>query len=92
MPKLVKDLLEAGQEDVFLVIQEGGTSQELYLSAYDTLDNAKEFRSSCAGAAYRTTPPIKFPLKAFDVPEVQEALEDLIRSILELDYPPEVQE
>ena len=41
---------------VYTVIQEGGTSSEVYLSVFDTLDDAREFKADCwEDGAYRTS-------------------------------------
>lgn len=51
----------------FLVIQEGGTSSELYVHGFDTLSDAQAFRLSCANkGAYRTSDAVKIPLDIAD--------------------------
>lgn len=44
------------------VIQEGGSSIELYLSVWDTQEEAEGFRQDCsASGAYRTGEPVELP-------------------------------
>lgn len=46
----------------FVVIQEGGSSTELYVSAWDTAEEAEDHRVSCRNdGAYRTTEPVEMP-------------------------------
>ena len=44
---------------LYVVIQEGGTSQELYVHAFDSLKKAQDNVKSCQEASYRTAGPIK---------------------------------
>ena len=55
------DLKAALKSKGYLIIQEGGTSHELYLHAHSTAEEAEEDRVSCARAAYSTSPVIKIP-------------------------------
>lgn len=43
------------EKPVFVVVQEGGTSAELYTNTYDKRADANAFRRSAAAAAYKTT-------------------------------------
>lgn len=46
----------------FAVIQEGGTSSELYLSSFTFQEEALDFRRDCTrDGAYRTSSPIEIP-------------------------------
>jgi hypothetical protein len=45
----------------YALIQEGGSSQELYLHVHDTLEEAEADRLECADASYQTTDPIEMP-------------------------------
>ena len=53
-----KRKVKSGAE-LWLVVQEGGSSHEFYPHLFDTEQDATEFCSSCDEAAYRTTPPIR---------------------------------
>jgi len=57
----VEDAYKRGGAPVHMVLQEGGSSRELYLHAYATPEKANEFRVSCAKGAYRTSPVIEVP-------------------------------
>lgn len=61
---------------MWVVIQEGGSSVELYAHSFDTLQDAEAFRYSCAEGAYQTTDPIAVP----DETDM-EALADLLGSL-----------
>ena len=61
----------------FCVIQEGGSSTELYLHVSDSADDAEAFRKSCATeGAYRTSGVIEAPvvLKRLNEKDRQEIL------------------
>lgn len=45
----------------YALIQEGGSSAELYLHVWDTLEDAEQDRLECAEASYRTTEPVEVP-------------------------------
>ena len=64
----------------FVVIQEGGSTGELYLNAYDTIEEAESFRRSCAEAAYQTSEPLEVPVDLADHPEFNNIAEALIRA------------
>lgn len=64
---------------VFIVIQEGGSSTELYANAFDSMEQARVFRESCAdNGSYATTPPVEVPEKMADyVDEIQQIVGQL---------------
>jgi len=64
----------------FVVIQEGGSSGELYLNTYNTVQDATDFRRSCATAAYRTSEPIEVPVSLADHPAFAEVAEAIVRA------------
>ena len=74
---------------VYALIQEGGTSDELYLHVHDTMEEAEADRRSCAKGAYRTTEPI-------EVPELGEsawsAIDELLQALPTLDYPDDTED
>ena len=57
----VSEAVRQESTQAFLVVQEGGSSTELYVHSFDTDKDAQAFRASCGGAAYRTTTPISIP-------------------------------
>ena len=46
---------------LYLVIQQGGSSSELYVHPHNTLKEARTDMKSCAEAAYNTAGPIEIP-------------------------------
>jgi uncharacterized membrane protein len=46
---------------LYLVIQQGGSSREMYVHAHGTLTEARKDRKSCEKASYQTTEPILVP-------------------------------
>ena len=46
---------------LFLVIQEGGSTGEVYLHPHGSVEEAKDDMESCNEAAYRTVGPIEVP-------------------------------
>lgn len=57
----------------FIVLQQGGSSGEVYVHMFDTTDQVTAFRESCDEAAYQTSEPIDlpegFPSEVFDLLE-----------------------
>lgn len=71
---------------VYLVLQEGGSSTETYLHAFETAAQADEFRIDCAKSAYRTTVPVPVSEELADNEEFQDVLLALVKGYQELDY------
>ena len=76
--------------DVFLYVQEGGSSTEIYLHAFDLEDHAIAGRKSSAEAAYRTSEIIKAPASLVDHPSFMGVVQALLSASLSVDYPEEV--
>lgn len=73
---------------VFLVVQEGGSSMELYLHVHDTLEAAEEDRRDCAvDGSYRTSSIVQVPRSLTEHPKFYDIAEQLVRASLTLDYP-----
>lgn len=72
----------------YCLVQEGGTSSELYLHAHLTLQEAKKDRVSCAkDGAYNTSPIIEIPPVTAALGELfYEYAEKLIGATTELEY------
>lgn len=77
-------------QEAYVLIQEGGSSDELYLHAHTSMAEAEADRQSCAQGAYRTTPAIAVNgmLAAMGEP-FYEAIEAVLSSRDDLDYPEE---
>jgi hypothetical protein len=49
---------------VFLVIQQGGASTEMYAHTFDTREQADEYRAKAyENGAYRTSEPLEVPVE-----------------------------
>lgn len=69
-------------EYAYIVVQEGGTSTELYVITFDTEEDANEYREECSrDGGYSTTPPVRVPkgLEQYlnEIQEVVRSLSDL---------------
>lgn len=68
----------------YIVIQEGGASDERYVHAIDSIEAANEFRVDCARGAYRTSEPIEVPAELAAHGELlYTLLEDVLTAPLE---------
>lgn len=75
--------------DVYLYVQEGGSSTEIYVHAFDSEEQANAGRKSCAEAAYRTSEIIKAPASLVDHPAFMEVVQGLLSASLSVNYPEE---
>lgn len=80
-PKDLDELLtqarkaKAAPADVYVLIQEGGSSSELYVHSHDTLEDANADReSSASDGAYRTSPAFQVSGALAQTPGFYEAL------------------
>lgn len=75
-------------DTVFVVIQEGGATGELYTSSWPTREEAEAFRFNCRDeGSYRTSPVIEVA-RALAREPFYEVVEQFMRSaVLELSYP-----
>jgi hypothetical protein len=75
-------------DTVYLVIQEGGATGELYIHATDSDEEAEAFRFSCRhDGSFRTSPVIKIP-RYLSNESFYEAVEELLRAAaLDLGFP-----
>lgn len=87
--QLTTGAVAAPTAEVFLYVQEGGSSTELYLHAFDTKAQAIAGRESCAEAAYRTSEIIKAPASLVDHPAFMNVVQDLLTASLSVAYPEE---
>lgn len=80
----------APQDDTqgYLVVQEGGSSREMYVHGFDTIASADAYReSSVKEGAYRTSPPIQLPKSLLEHPEFFEVAESIAKGAVDVDYP-----
>lgn len=90
--KLVRNsrVLSLKDGPVYMLIQEGGSSAELYIHAHETFSEAENDRVSCADdGSYRTSEIIEVPSDLAAHPKFFEVAEQLARATLTLDYPEE---
>lgn len=74
---------------VYVLIQEGGSSAELYLHAHHTFEDAEDDRESCAdNGAYRTSSTIvEVPASLANHPAFYEIAEKLLGAVSTLGFP-----
>lgn len=72
----------------FLVIQEGGTSDELYAHGFDTRAAARRYRRNCeTDGAYRTSEVLEVPRTLMDHPDFMEVAEAIAGASISVDFP-----
>lgn len=72
---------------VYIVAQEGGSSGEMYVHAFDSELDALKYRLECERAAYRTTPPVPMDSGAI-TPHIMDVIGELLSAVANsLDYP-----
>jgi hypothetical protein len=79
---------ESGDEQVFVLIQEGGTSFELYIHAHSSRMDAEDDRVSCeTDGAYQTSNILEVPSSLGNLPGFYELAEQLVCSVATLASP-----
>ena len=75
-------------EKDFLLIQEGGSSRELYVHAHFSEEDAKNDRFQCeVDGSYRTSEVLQVPRWLCNVPGFFDVAEQLIKLSQEVDHP-----
>lgn len=64
----------------FVVIQEGGSSGEVYVHTLNSRAHATAYRASAGEGAYRTSAVVEVPASLLDHPDFQRVAEDLVRA------------
>lgn len=78
----------APAKPVYVLVQEGGSSSELYLHAHATLEDAEADRVSCAEhGSYRTSSVVEVPADLAAHPRFYEVVEQLVRAAVNISYP-----
>lgn len=68
------------EDNFFVVIQEGGSSNELYVHALDSQSDADAYRKSCRDeGSYRTAATVEVPDSLVNLSEFFEVFEALVR-------------
>lgn len=87
----VEDLLAAKSQKEkpgFLVVQEGGSSTELYAHGFEKLKHAEKYRMSCKkDGSYRTSVPVEIPPHLVNDPQFYSVVEEILKASLDVDYP-----
>ena len=83
----VSEAIQREKRPVFILIQEGGSSTELYIHSHDSKEEAEEDRISCArDGAYRTSEVIELPGPVAALGEAfYEVAEELLRATHDLE-------
>lgn len=77
----------ATSKKVYVLVQEGGSSSELYLHAWETGEDAEQDRVNCArNGAYRTSPVIEVPAALADQEGFYDIVEEILRAATRLEY------
>jgi len=80
--------LRVALKPTYVVVQEGGSSSELYFHAWPTRTEANTDRKYCATAAYKTSPVIRVPATAAALGEdFFEPAENIMQGVAEVDFP-----
>ncbi|WP_157639928.1 hypothetical protein [Burkholderia ubonensis] len=78
----------SNDEPVFVLIQEGGSSFELYIHAHTTREEAEDDRQSCEdNGAYRTSDIIEVPSSLADQPGFYELAEQMVCAVATIRSP-----
>ena len=66
----------------FVVVQQGGSSREMYTHVLDGMRQVNSYRKECDGVAYATSDPIEVPKAIIEAPEdVQMAVWGLLEDV-----------
>jgi hypothetical protein len=86
VPDILVSPYEKQQESVFVVVQEGGSSTELYVQQFDSSDAAHDYRVDCwKNGAYRTSPIVEVPRTLADHPGFDDAVQELLKAVQEVE-------
>lgn len=67
---------------MYIIIQEGGSSREIYAHGWNTLKECRHDRKDCAKGSYRTSEPIRVPQHLSKLLKTdRQALEDFWKTI-----------
>ncbi|GBG14492.1 peptidoglycan lytic exotransglycosylase [Novimethylophilus kurashikiensis] len=81
-------IVPAVRGSVYAVIQEGGSSTELYLHLLDTAEEAEEYRVECEEeGSYRTSDVVELPASLANRPDFHQHVANLVQATLTVDYP-----
>ncbi len=78
--------LKVVDEPHFLLIQEGGSSLELYVHGHESAEQAEDDRADCTQSSYRTSPYVEVPGSLASHPAFYETIDAIVALTLDLDY------
>jgi hypothetical protein len=85
---LVLKLVPAADKMSYVLIQEGGASDELYIHAHESMEDAEADRVECEeNGAYRTSDILEIPSALADYPGFYEQAEAVLRLKSTLGFP-----
>ena len=68
----------------YVVVQQGGASNEVYVHAFDTAKQASNYRRSCTRATYNSSPAIKVPIALINTAKEVAVLEEIAKAAADL--------
>ena len=76
------------KKPAYVIVQQGGTDDEVYLHVHDTRKSAKRDRVSCSqDGAYQTSPIVRVPASLAALPEFFIVVEEIVRASRVMDMP-----
>lgn len=83
----VSPAVKASERPVYVLVQEGGSSSELYLHAWETREDAEQDRIDCArNGSYRTSAVIEVPGALARQASFYDVVEEILRAAVHLEY------
>jgi hypothetical protein len=70
----------------YVVVQQGGASNEVYVHAFDTSKDAGNYRRSCKRSSYACSESIKVPVAVISTATEVAALEEIAQATAKLVY------
>ena len=80
-----KVLTPTSDDKVYLFVQEGGSSSELYVHGHTTREEAENHRNSCGDSAYRTSEILEVPESLERHPAFYDIVQALLSASVNLD-------
>jgi hypothetical protein len=82
----VAEAIQKQSKPAFYIVQEGGSSEELYVHGFDSSKDAEAHRVSCSKSSYRTTEVVEVPGAVANCDgNFDQALADVLKSMSSLE-------
>jgi hypothetical protein len=88
-PYPAPNLAPVEEKECYLVVQEGGSSTEIYFQVFETPEDADQYRDSCEQAAYLTSKPVLVAENLVLHPKFFEFVGAALSATASFDYPDE---